>query len=414
MFDDFEDLEIPTFEPRFGQPETSFYDEMNHEIEGILKDQAKTKDEALSPEAREILDEEAMVMSGAVPVWEVDIDVNLMIQARQESELEEIKNSLKHESYNVYGEHGIKAPYLEPTWFAFREDTMDDILEKAGTSLDKPLFERLNIRPVIVSDAGDKEKIFLARFEFPKYGAGLQYPEADLGTKEKCLAWIDFLAGMHYGCCEMLMVVGEVTTKPENFPSQDGEKGPVPPVPDEVFDERFTENKTLHNYIWLESDNAEGLMDGVGGEAEPANPHWFFRVNCIGKQKWPYPGEFVGLGNRIFPNLPWSISPDEPKFHPFLFSGMFMDTVFITSGHVLEVENTADGFCKVRVKWREKEIWAYPTDFAQYAEGDRVTIMKNITATKTSELWKDEDLWSFDEDVWRVAPITYYGKGFGW
>ena len=226
----------------------------------------------------------------------------------------------------------------------------------------------------------------------------MRYPEADLGmATEKCLAWIDFLSGMHYGCCEMLMVVGEVTTKTEDFPSQDGEQGPVPPVPDELFDEKFTEDKTLHNYIWLESDDTEGLMDGVGGEAEPANPHWFFRVNCIGKQKWPYPGEFVGLGNRIFPNLPWSNSPDDPKYHPFLFSGMFMDTVFITSGHVLEVENTADGFCKVRVKWREKEIWAYPTDFAQYAEGDRVTIMKTITVTKTSELWKDEDLWSFNE-----------------
>ena len=413
MFDEL-DLEIPTFEPtKFDKPETSLFEGMTREIEGIFRDQARTKDEALSSEVKEILEEQGEQLIGSTPVWEIDGDVNAMIQARHESELEEIRNSLKHESYNVYGEHGIKAPYLEPTWFAFREDTMDDILEKAGTSLEKPMFERLNIRPVVVSDAGDKEKLFLARFEFPKYGAALHFPEADLGmATEKCLGWIDFLSGMHYGCCEMLMVVGEVSTKTEDFPSQDGE-GPVPPVPDELFDEKFTEDKTLHNYIWLESDNTEGLMDGVGGEAEPANPHWFFRVNCIGKQKWPYPGEFVGLGNRIFPNLPWSNSPDDPKFHPFLFSGMFMDTVFITSGVVTAVEKV-DGYYKVQVQWREQEVWAYPTDFAQYEEGDRVTICKNIKTLKTSELWKDEDLWSFDDEIWRVVPITYYGKGFGW
>ena len=107
---------------------------------------------------------------------------------------------------------------------------MDDIKEKAGESLDKPMFERLNINPVVVSDAGDRAKIFLARFEFPKYGQRLKYPEADLHmTAKKCLAWIDFLSGMHYGCCEMLMVVGEVSTKTEDFPTNpDGEVSGAP------------------------------------------------------------------------------------------------------------------------------------------------------------------------------------------
>jgi hypothetical protein len=324
--------------------------------------------------------------------------------------------SLKHEAVNVYALAGVKAPYLEPTWFAFREDQMDDVLEKAGKSLEKPMFERLNIRPVVISEDGNegKERLFLARFELPKYGAALKFPEAELPmAKSKCLGWIDFLAGFHYGCCEMLMVVGEVTTRVEDFPAMPGEKGAVPPIPDDFFDEKFKDDKIIHNYLWLESENAEGLVEGLSGEPEPAGPHWFFRVNCIEKQEWPYPGEFLGLGNRIFPNLPWTLAKS-PEFHPFLFSGMYMDTVFITSAEVIDVEDTAEGYCKVKVLWREKEIWAYPTDFAKYEVGDRVTICKDITTLKTSELWDDQDLWAFDEELWCVVPITYYNKGFNW
>jgi hypothetical protein len=413
----FDDLEIPTFEPtKFDQPETSFFDGMTRQLEGIFKDQARTKAEAHSQEVKEILKEQESLLSESEPVWEVDKAVTTMVQEREEREREEVKESLKHESYNVYAENGIKAPYLEPTWFAFPEEQMDDTLQKAGDSLEKPMFTRLNIRPIVITDEdGDKDRLFLARFEFPKYQSDLKYPEAMLPMpKFKCLAWIDFLSGFHYGCCEMLMVVGEVTTKTEDFPSMPGEGGPVPPVPDDFFDERFEGNKTLHNFIWLESDNTEGLMDGLSGHPEPAGPHWFFRVNCIETQKWPYPGEFLGLGNRIFPNLPWTLAKDGPEFHPFLFSGAFMDTVFITSAEVTEVEETPEGYCKVKFLWREQEIWAYPSDFAKYEVGDRVTICKTIKTNKTSELWEDEDLRVFDREIWRVVPITYYAKGLSW
>jgi hypothetical protein len=386
---------------------------LTKETRELLKTQEKIKAEAYSPEIMKILEEERKALEEAgVDVWEVQdaLQRDLMERAA-------IEASLIHETLNIYAMMGIKAPYLEATWFAFREDGMDDILEKAGNSLDKSMFERLNIRPVIVSDesAEGKERLFLARFELPKYGQTPVYEEAILPMANyKCLGWIDLLAGFQYGCCEMLMVVGEVTTRTEEFPAQPGENGPVPPVPDDFFDEKFKEDKIVHNHLWLESENAEGLVEGLSSEPVPEGPHWFFRVNCIETQKWPYPGEFVGLGNRIFPNLPWTLATRSPEYHPFLFSGSYLDTVFITSAEVIDTEITAAGYCKVKVRWREKEIWAYPTDFAQYEVGDRVTICKDVTTTKTSELWKDPDLWSFDEEIWRVAPITYYNKGLSW
>jgi hypothetical protein len=57
---------------------------------------------------------------------------------------------------------------------------------------------------------------------------------------------------------------------------------------------------------------------------------------------------------------------------------------------------------------------AYATDFAEYKKGDRVTILKDVATKKDSELWKDEDMEKFDEEVWRVVPLTYYNKGFSW
>jgi len=358
-----------------------------------------------------LMDENTALLKeyGGLPVWELSPSLAWDLKRKQ------IEADLIHEAVNVYSMMGEFAPYLEATWFIFDEPQMDDILEKAGTSLEKPLFERLNIRPAVISDAKDQEKLFLARYEFPKYGADLIYPEAQLPTTEgKCLAWIDFLTGMHFGDIEMLMAVGEVTTKVSEFPVQQADPDlPVPPIPGEFFEETFGQDKTLHNLIWLESPNAEGLVDGIESKAKPENPHWWFRVNAIETQKWPYPGEFLGLGVRIFPNLPWSVSPTQPVSSPFLFSGMFMDTVFITSAHVLGVEVTDDGFCKVKVKWREQELWACPTDFAQYEEGDRVTIIKDVKSVKTGETWEDPDLWKFDEEIWRVVPITYYAHGFG-
>lgn len=387
------------FKPNIEMPDFGLSSE--REIEEIQKEQ-----EALLKEY------------GASPVWEFEGKLldrpiwELPAAMKEEQRREEVQRALIHEALNVYALAAIFAPYLGPTWFAFKEDRMDDTLEKAGDSLEKAMFERLNIRPVVVVDEGEKERLFLARFELPKYGASLQFPEAALPMTYKCLGWIDFLSGFHYGCCEMLVVVGEVSTKIDDFPAKDGEDRPVPPVPDELFDEQFQDDKILHNYIWLESDNTEGLVDGVRGEPEPAGPHWFFRVNCIESQKWPYPGEFLGLGNRIFPNLPWTLGKS-PGFHPFLFSGMFMDTVFITSAEVMAVKPVDEGYVKVKVKWREQELWVYPSDFAEYEIGDRVTICKDVAAPKTSELWKDEDLWAFDEEFWRIVPLTYYGKGFG-
>ena len=75
------------------------------------------------------------------------------------------------------------------------------------------------------------------------------------------------------------------------------------------------------------------------------------------------------------------------------------------------------GFAVWEIEWRGKrDIKVYPTDFAEYRVGDRVTVLKDVATVKESQTWKDENMKpeNFDEEVWRIAPLTYYGKGFDW
>jgi hypothetical protein len=49
-----------------------------------------------------------------------------------------------------------------------------------------------------------------------------------------------------------------------------------------------------------------------------------------------------------------------------------------------------------------------PSDFAEYKVDDRVTIFKDVTTEKQSQLWKDTDTENWD-DVWQIIPLSFYG-----
>ena len=428
--------------------------------------------ETLNPDVAEILKENAQLLReyNAIPVWEIEgdfteeelvayglaqrkrKDVNvcqpwrdevqpppdpreamdmlrdLERQAREaitreafsnENLVREVADSLRHEAVNVYGDHGIKAPYLSPTWWMFLDEIKNEMTEfkdiddqASKDSLEKSMFDRLKIHPNADMDSGN-EILLGARYEIPKFGENFSYDGRLEHSKGEMLAWMDFLAGFPYGCCEMLICCGEVSTKEDEWPTYPDDGGaPVPPVPNKFFqEEEYTEKKTAHNLNWLEAEKMEVFSDGIRGEKQPSNPNWWVRMNFNGEEKYPYPGEFFGLGVRIFPNLTWGKAKDSP----FLYSGHWTDTVFITSAEAKIVEQTPEGYYKVQVDWRKKrELKVYPSDFTEYKAEDRVTIMKDVTAKKKSQLWKDDDCFEFDEEVWRIVPLTYYGKGFTW
>lgn len=309
---------------------------------------------------------------------------------------------------------------LEATWWLFdREPGMDDILEQAGEEPLKEMIEKLKVYPF--QDTEGKDRMFVARYEFPKAGEEFQFPQAVF--MENPCGFIDFLTGFPLECVEMLILIGEHSSKPDKVAVLAGEGYAAPPVPDDFF-AGYDEDKILLNYLFLNAANVDWMAKNLEGEPDPTNLHWWLRLNLLEKfpaidggeveTKFPVPGEFVALGLRLMPDKPWG----EQKSSPFLYAGNWMDTVYYTSAVITEViDPTDDVPCSTyKVRWRvcdksdDKGVieGVRPSDFCEYRVGDRVTLLKDVSTEKVSQLWKDEDMKTFG-DNWQIVPITFYG-----
>jgi hypothetical protein len=293
---------------------------------------------------------------------------------------------------------------LGPTWWVIdREPGMDDLAGTAGDILQK-MKDDLKIFPFQDRDGNDR--LFLARFEFPKYKEAFQFSEA-LFISENVVGWIDFLAGFQVDCIEMLVAIGEFSTKADKVIVMDGTDKAAAPVPEKFF-KWPDESKILLNLTAIPTkDRAKILAPNLDGEPKPTKPHWWFRGNLVGDtSKFPIPGEFVGLGVRMMPNVAWG----KQKSSPFVYSGNWMDTVYYTSAVITVVFPPTDTvpYSTYKVKWRKYEITVNPSDFAEYRVGDRVTILKDVSTDKTTQLWKDDDTQNAGEN-WQIVPITFYG-----
>jgi len=316
---------------------------------------------------------------------------------------------------------------LDVTWSVLdREPGMDDLAEGADDRWTK-MAEDLKIYPF--QDSDEVNRLFLARFEFVKYGEEFQFPEVFEVSEEPPetpLGFIDFLAGFPIDCVEMLVAIGEFSSKAKEGEDSkvkvfEGNDKVAPPIPKEEFFKWPEEDKILLNLTALVTkDVAKILAKNLEGEPKPITPKWWFRVQLDAgteesPKKWPVPGEFLGLGIRMFPGSYWG----RQKSSPFIYSGNFMDTVYYTSGLITEITDPTDEilYSTYKVQWRKTEdaedgiVEATPSDFAEYRVGDRVTILKDVGTEKKSQLWKDDDMKEFggELDNWTIAPISFYG-----
>ena len=291
---------------------------------------------------------------------------------------------------------------LDPTWSVLdREPGMDDLAEGA-TEILKKMGEDLKIFPF--QDRGRQDRLFLARFELPKFGEAFRFSEA---TKAGSLAFIDFLAGFPIDDVEMLVLIGEFSSKAGKVSVQPG-TGVSPPLPQGGFFKWPDPDKVLLNLTALPTKNvAQIFAPNLSGEPKPSHAHWWLRVQLVGEGKrWPIPGEFVGLGVRMFPGTFWG----HQKSSPFVYSGNWMDTVYYTGARITEIIAPTDevSYPTYKVKWRKDEVTVNPSDFAEYKVGDRVSILKDVSVTKTSQTWKDKDQKTWG-DNWQIIPLTFYG-----
>jgi hypothetical protein len=333
-----------------------------------------------------------------------------------------------------------QAGSLGPTWSlkGLREPDMDDLAEQAGEKLLTKMGDALQIYPFQSSET-DKDKLFLARYEFPKSPGDFTLPPPEMppGT----VAFIDFLCGFPStademldrngqqsptpkDCIEMLVFIGEISSKPDpetgviKVDQQPGGGKPYSPVWEggpTIFSWPEKE-KIIINAIALyqEGISKNVVKDIVTGLTKTENLHWWVREFLkteyeSGKAKFPVPGEFFGLGVRLFPGERWGYQ----KSSPFFFSGNFFDTVYLTAGVITAVIEPTDiePYCKYVVRWhKEQEFIFRPTDFAEYKVDDWVSILKDVATEKKSQLWNDDDM-KTKEDNWMVAPFSFYGYG---
>jgi hypothetical protein len=307
---------------------------------------------------------------------------------------------------------------------------MDNILEDKSGGLDQ-MSEDLKIFPFQDTKGGNR--IFLARFEFPKHEEDFKF--LDAGSEESN-GFIDFLAGFPMDCIEMLVAIGEFSSKAQKDKESKvfvdpGEKV-FPKVPSDGLFKWPEKSKILLNLTAIPTAHvAKILAKNLEGEPKPVTPKWWFRVQILDDAyidseaepaKFPVPGEFLGLGTRIWPGKYWG----HQKSNPFIFAGNWMDTVYYSCGRILEViEPTEDApFMTYKIAWHgkgggdsEEEIIAMSSDFTEYRVGDRVTILKNVATEKKTQLWKDDDMKFFGGEeemnpadvVWQIVPITFYG-----
>lgn len=322
-----------------------------------------------------------------------------------------------------------KMPDLAPTWSVLdREPGMDDLAEGLTGVLEE-MQNDLKIFPY--QDMSGQDRLFLARFEFAKYGESSKFPEAVEGGQA---AFIDFLAGFPIDCVEMLVFIGEISSKAKEGASSKVNvqlgTSVVPPVPSgsSSFFQWPEEGKILLNLTAIVTKNVGKIFaPNLTGEPKPSHVKWWFRVQLAGGEvKFPVPGEFGGLGVRMFPGFFWG----RQKSSPFIYSGNYLNTIYYSGGWITEViEPEEDGkfpWKTYKIKWQGEIVNVIPTDFAEYRgpigdlHGDRVTILKDVSTEKTSQTWKDDDQRAATAVTgegtektfvgpWQICPITFYG-----
>lgn len=312
------------------------------------------------------------------------------------------------------------------TWWLFNEPNIANMVTVAGDFLDD-MYLKFGVKPAEID--GASPKIAEARYEMRKYGEEITYPQAILpefiGQIDNMAGWMDFLSGVPYGVMEMQIRVGEVSSQSALYPTLSDPGAPVPPIPNEFFDETYEKKDNLYDYLWLGADNVDEFADGLAGEPT-TDLLWWLRYNHVlppeadAPQKFPHPGEFVAVGARLFPDKPWG----DQETSPYLFSGNWVDTLYYTSAIVDEIIEPTDmrPFKLYKVKWRGKEeemdqedynkFLARPSGFDEHEVGDRVTILKDAETERLTQTWKDDK--EFLEIIWRIAPITFYERPEDW
>lgn len=260
--------------------------------------------------------------------------------------------------------------------------------------------------------------IKVMRYETILTGKGFKYYSP--GMPKDSVGFLAFPVGQ-LGVMEILSLISESITEVDNF-SISGEEVIVeagemmPPVHhnrgycvgEHIIEEGYIIPDEVKEKVEIMSEDFEGQ--------EPVEPHRWLRYWLMPEDTWPVPGEFVCLLAKSELFHCWWFQTS----YPFIYSGQYWETEYLTSGvvqEVIEPDDESDEETNIyRVFVRGFEMWLRPSDFFLYGKDDRVAIVKETLELIDNFDWtllenfknnesSSED--SPDED-WYVAPISFY------
>lgn len=172
--------------------------------------------------------------------------------------------------------------------------------------------------------------------------------------------------------------------------------------------------------------NVERLAKPVIPESHypihPKKPQFWMRYWIHKDEKFPTPGEFVGVlckSLALPPHVWWFQATC-----PFVYAGNWFETESLTGGVITQVIEEADrdddgiGYLYyIRVQGRE--IKMNGSDFWRYNVNDRVGILKvqdvPVVARQTSWIWTEQERiriadigLMFESDRYQIVPIDFY------
>jgi len=185
--------------------------------------------------------------------------------------------------------------------------------------------------------------------------------------------------------------------------------------------------------IPIETVYGKGVnKDGSSNAAQPGKsikPKGWMRVWITRDDKWPVPGEFIGIlvkPNPLPPHVWWFM-----RSSPFLYAGNWMDTLDLTSGTIVsKTENVEHPTSKTPcteyiVTIHGIDVKIYSSDFLVYNAGDRVAIWKdragelqNSYTNRTDRSFDQMEQQEFGDPqhdspppvytIYTIIPITFF------
>ena len=279
-------------------------------------------------------------------------------------------------------------PKMSDLWYLWdvQEDPLEDD-EDLKDYVEENMQEAKLVRTVISKNGDSKRRAFTMDYEWVPEGKA---PSIPLGI-EGAFACLEFLTG-DLMAAESTLLLGEETGKLEDI--REGKKL-LPPLPSRSGGDE----EVLTHAFYLHDDDVK-ILNG-----SKLNPFTVTRKGLKEADKFPTPGEFIGMAVRAWPNHAWF----SQETNPFIFAANWFDTNYYSSGKVeslFDINGDGSDFSYDVTIRGKLETGVLSTDFLTYAVGDRVALLKLLdNDVKFTNIDMKANPYNIN---WRIIPITFF------